>query len=196
MESMLICGDSFSVDWSVEHTGQGWPTLLEQTYQVTNLSQAGCGEYKIYLQIVSVLDQLHDFDKIIISHTSPYRLYTKAHPIHSASKLHAHSDLLYQDIKHHSQSQKKLLPLVDYFENYFDLEYAEFTHGLICEKIQTLLEPYQHKTLHVSHIGWKNLYQFKRMIQFENLFETHPGLINHYSDQGNQLVYQQIVQKL
>jgi hypothetical protein len=152
MESMLICGDSFSANWTVECAGQGWPNLLAQHYQVTNLSQAGCSQYKIYLQILSVVDQLPKFDKIVVSHTSPYRLYTKNHPVHSNSPLHANSDILYQDVKYHSEFDKKLEPLVSYFENYFDLDYAEFVHSLICEKITQLLEPYKDKTLHMSHI--------------------------------------------
>jgi hypothetical protein len=195
MESILICGDSFSANWSVEHDQYpGWPSLLEQNYKVTNLSQAGCSEYKIYLQVISVIDQLDNYDKIIISHTSPYRLYTKNHPVHSSNKLHAHSDLLYQDIKYHSQNQKTLLPLVLYFENYFDLEYAEFVHALICEKTENILQA--HRTLHLSHIDWENLYQFKKMLQFDNMFQQYPGLINHYSAQGNQLVYQQVVESI
>jgi hypothetical protein len=195
MESILICGDSFSADWSIEYAQcTGWPNLLEQNYKVTNLSQAGCSEYKIYLQVLSVIDQLDSYDKIIISHTSPYRLYTKNHPIHSSDKLRAHSDLLYQDIKYHSQTQKMLLPLVSYFENYFDLEHAKFVHGLTCEKIENILQSYC--TVHLSHIGWESLYQFKKMLQFNNLFQQYPGLINHYSAHGNQLVYKQIIKTI
>jgi hypothetical protein len=196
MESMLICGDSFSADWTPEYVGMGWPNLLEKNYKIINLSQAGCSEYKIYLQLLSIADQLDTFDKILISHTSPYRLYIKNHPVHTNSKLHAHCDLLYQDIKHYSQSQKALLPLVEYFEQYFDLEYAEFTHGLICEKIESLLSMHQHKTLHLAHISWKNLHHFKRMICFNNLFNDNPGTLNHYNDSGNRLVYQQILKNL
>jgi hypothetical protein len=110
--------------------------------------------------------------------------------------LHANSDILYQDVKYHSEFDKKLEPLVSYFENYFDLDYAEFVHSLICEKITQLLEPYKDKTLHMSHISWQRLYQFDGMIQFNNLFEQHTGTTNHYSNQGNQLVYEQILKNL
>jgi len=58
MKKVLICGDSFSADWTVKYSGQGWPNQIAQLANVTNLSQAGCGEYKIYLQLASAdLDQ-------------------------------------------------------------------------------------------------------------------------------------------
>ena len=60
-KKILICGDSFSSDWSPEYPDcQGWPNLLAKDYKVTNLSQAGCSEYRIYKQIKS--KNLDNFD--------------------------------------------------------------------------------------------------------------------------------------
>ena len=75
---LLICGDSFAADWTVKYKGHGWPNLLSQSFEVTNLARAGVCEYKIYNQLLSVDPSA--FDVIIISHTSPFRLYVKEHP--------------------------------------------------------------------------------------------------------------------
>jgi hypothetical protein len=189
---LLICGDSFAADWTVKFTGVGWPNLLSKNYQVTNLAQAGCSEYKIYQQLVSV--NLTHFDRIIISHTSPYRIPVKEHPVHANDKLHKNSDLIYTDIKEHSKTNKKLLPIVDFFEKYFDMDSAPFIHSLICKEIDhlTLSTP----TLHLTNLNWENLYMFKNMLNFEFLFKTNRGILNHYDDEGNQIIYDLIVKRL
>ena len=189
MKKILICGDSFAADWTVKYPGEGWPNLLAKKYDVLNLAQAGCSEYKIYLQLTSV--ELSDFDKVIISHTSPNRIYTTHHPVHRTDPLHKNSDLIYSDIKEHSKSFKELVPLTEFFEQYFDLEYAKFTHGLICEKIDKLVG--NNDVIHLTNIDWSGYYQFEKMFQFSNLFETNRGLLNHYDDIGNHAVAERIV---
>ena len=106
--NILIVGDSFAADWTVKYKGIGWPNMLSKRHNVTNLAQAGCSEYKIYKQLLSV--NLDDFDYIIASHTSPYRIYVTEHPVHSMDKLHNDCDLIYTDLKEHSKRDKKLLP--------------------------------------------------------------------------------------
>ena len=96
---VLICGDSFAADWTVKYTGKGWPNLIAENYTVTNLAQAGCSEYKIYLQLASA--NLDQYDAIIVSHTSPNRLPVEVHPVHSNDPLHKNSDLIYTDLKGH-----------------------------------------------------------------------------------------------
>lgn len=185
---LLICGDSFASDWTTVYNDiTGWPNLLANEYEVTNLAQAGCGEYKILLQLLSV--DLTKFDKIIVSHTSPYRLYVKQHPVHK-DILHQHSDLIYADIKAHSRTNRSLLPIVDYFEKYTDIEYMEFVHNLICQEIDQLTKPFD--VLHCTHFDWQNLYQFSGMKNFKSLHEQYPGLVNHYNPIGNIMVYENI----
>ena len=185
---ILICGDSFAADWTVKYSGQGWPNMIANDYNVTNLAQAGCSEYKIYKQLKSI--DLNQFDKIIISHTSPYRIPIKIHPVHSNDLLHKNSDLIYSDIKDHSQTDNKLLSIVDFFENYFDFESAIFNHTLICKEIELITSSYN--TIHVISIDWNNLYLFDNMLNFEYLFKSNRGLINHYDEKGNQLIYKTI----
>jgi len=189
---LLICGDSFAADWTVKYNGIGWPNLLSKNYQVTNLAQAGCSEYKIYQQLISV--DLTKFDQIIVSHTSPYRIPIKQHPVHSKDKLHKNSDLIYTDIKEHSKTNNKLLPIVEFFENYFDMDSAQFIHSLICEKIDNLTANVP--TLHLTNLNWDNLYLFQNMLNFEYLFKTNRGVMNHYDIDGNQIIYNSIVERL
>lgn len=188
MKKILICGDSFAADWTVKYSGEGWPNLLAKEYDVTNLAQAGCSEYKIYLQLNSV--NLNEFAAIIISHTSPYRLYTPHHPIHSNDILHSNSDLIYSDVKSYSENNKALLPLVHYFEEYFDMDHAKFVHSLICEKIEKLAGPYN--TLHIVNHEWDDLYKFSNVFSFYELFKSNRGLINHFDETGNNIIYQKV----
>ena len=189
---LLICGDSFASDWTSKYpNSRGWPTQIANHFEVTNLAQAGCGEYKILLQLLSA--DLTQFDKILISHTSPYRLYVKQHPVHTDA-LHSNSDLIYADIKEHSKTNNRLLSIVDYFENYMDMDYMEFVHNLICQEIDKLTMPFP--VLHCTHFSWDRLHEFTYMKNFKAINDQHPGLINHYSDAGNALIYQTVLDLL
>ena len=190
---LLICGDSFSADWTKKYTGLGWPNMLEKNFTVTNLSQAGCSEYRIYLQIQSQIDLLDQYDHVIVSHTSPYRIYVDRHPVHYKDALHCHSDFIYRDCKEHSIKHPELQPLVTYFEQYFDMTHAEFVHNLTCEKIDKMLD---RPVLHMANVDWQGLYQFRDMMLFDTVFQAHPGLLNHYSDRGNQLIYSAVLDRL
>ena len=190
--NILICGDSFAADWQMKYPDKkGWPNFLADEHKVINLAQAGCGEFKILKQLQSVM--LSDFDKIIIAHSSPFRLYVKNHPVHT-DQLHSNCDLIYSDIKEHSKNNKKLLTLVDYFENYFDLDYAVDIHNITCEKIDQITKKF--KPIHITGFEWEGLYQFDNMINFNYIFKKYKGIINHYSPEGNDEVYGYIQARL
>lgn len=192
MKKLLICGDSFAADWTVKYQGYGWVNLLEQNYKITNLAQAGCSEYKILKQLQSV--KKTKFDMILVSHTSPYRLYVKEHPVHSKDNLHKNSCLLYTDIVDHLPNNPKLQPIIDYFDNYFDFQYAEHIHNLLLQEIDFYCD--LDKTLHISHINWSGLHRFHNFENFSSVFEKHRGIMNHYTNQGNEIVYERVLSKL
>jgi hypothetical protein len=186
---ILITGDSFAADWQVKYPKEkGWPNLVAEDHTVTNLAQAGCSEYKIYQQLNSV--NLNDFDKILISHTSPYRVYIKRHPVHSNDPLHSNSDLIYTDLKEHAKTDKSLAFIIDYFEKYFDLDHAIFVHNLICRQIDETTNNYD--VTHLSNLDWSGLYQFPNMLNFEYLFKNRRGLMNHYDQLGNLEIYNKL----
>jgi len=184
---ILICGDSFAADWTIKHSGRGWPNMLAEQHQVVNLAQAGCSEYKILKQLEST--DLNTYDHIIISHTSPYRIYIKKHPVHHADLLHKDCDLLYSDIKAHSIKNKNLVPIVNYIENYFDLDYAKDMHKLLCKEIEQLLKPVEDRVIHIANIDYNAIYCFKNMINFDNLFASNLGSMNHYDVEGNKEIF-------
>ena len=92
-------GDSWAADWSSQYDQyQGWPNILAERHSVTNIAQAGVSQYSINQQLYDI--DISDYDHIIVSITSPYRLYTPKHPVHIAG-LHANSDLIYTDLEYH-----------------------------------------------------------------------------------------------
>lgn len=192
---ILICGDSFAADWTVKYSNKkGWVNYLADMYNITNLAQAGCSEYKIYKQIESV--DLTKFDKIIISHTSPYRLPITFHPVHEKDVLHKNSDLLYLDVKEHAETFPELKSIVTFFEKYMDMEYALLVHELLCSRIDNHILKYHNDAIHISNIDWSRFYQFEDMLSFSNLFKNHRGDMNHFDEHGNQQVFQKVLDRL
>jgi len=188
MHKLLICGDSFSAP---SNEPSAWTSLIKQHFEVTNLSQRGCSEYKIYKQINS--QNLNKYDSIIISHTSPYRIYTPLNNFHAADPLYKDACFIYTDVKENSLTNSKLNSVVDFFENHFDLEYAEYIHNLILSDIEKLCPK---DTLHLSHLEWKNLYRFSNHIDFNNLFVKQRGNVNHYNIEANEIIYKKIKKNL
>jgi hypothetical protein len=193
MNKLLLVGCSWSADWTVKYPGSGWPNMLANDFKVTNLSQSGCSEYKIYLQLKSI--DIHKFDAIIVSHSTPRVFYVKNHPVHYKDSLHKNSDLIYTDIVEASKKDKLLLPIVSFFEYYIDLDYMQFVFDTICEKIDQILKDYKGLVIHTSHFREDLNYNFPNIVKFK-LFETHRGLLNHYNDDGNIIVYNTLLQKL
>jgi hypothetical protein len=186
---ILIVGDSFAADWQKKYPDkQGWPNLLAGTHIVDNLAQSGCSEYRIYKQITSA--RLDQYDAIIVSHTSPYRIYTEYHPSRSTDILHHDCDLLYADIENLAKTNSEYRSAVEYFEKFFSLEYAEFCYNATVDKINNLLK--DHQVIHVSHLYPLEL----TYIDFSTLFKQHRGLINHYDEEGNQIIYNRILKEL
>ena len=192
--SVLICGDSFAADWTVKYPdGQGWPNLLSKDYKVKNIAQAGCSEYKILKQLQS--ENLHSYSHLILSHTSPNRIPVVTHPVHRGDLLHHSADLIYNDINFHAKTNPSLLPIVEYFEKYFDLDYAVYCHNLILEEIKKILDKYPHlKVIHISNLGLPGNICFAKdqSRNFNHLLSKHPGLHNHFDDYANQFIYKDL----
>lgn len=189
---ILIIGDSFAADWSVKYNEyKGWPNLLAEQYSVVNLAQAGVSEYKIYKQLVDV--NLDKFDLVIVSHTSPLRVATRRHPVHANDSLHKNADLIFTDIEYHRSKIKNffnraLQSAYRFFIDHYDPEYFEVTYQLLRDKINQILKD---KTVIVI----SNLPGLEKFTNEKNVLTFVPdgGVINHMTQQGNQQIYQQIV---
>ena len=165
--NVLIVGDSFASKYNGKYPG--WANLLEQDYKVTNLAQPGISEYKILKQVESIaIDQ---FDRCIISHTSPYRIHTAYHPLHTEG-FHKHSDFIYADVK------DRLPDVERFFTEYFDLDYAVCIHELLKKQIACLLQ-------HIHTIDTESL-------GLQELFSQQPGEVQHLSEDANLKFYNQL----
>jgi len=186
---VLIAGDSFAADWqSVNKDFPGWWQLLGNEHEVVNVAQAGCGEYKIYKQLLS--KDLGMYDWIIVCHTSPYRVHTWQNPFH-ARGLHANSDLILSDIEAKPASDVRQ-HLLYWFTNIFDIEHAKDIHYMIRHSIKDLLgtRPCVHVNFFDADV------QLPGDINLNTLWREHPGPVNHLDQTGNRLVYQTIKQRI
>jgi len=185
-KNLLIVGDSFSSDWTKKDKEcSGWVNKLEQHYNVTNLSDAGVGEYKISLQLKSVESLV--YDKIIICHTSPYRIYIKQHPIHHNDVLHHNCDLIYSDLLEY-KNDFICGVAVNFFEHIYDTDYADTIHKLIVKELQT-------KYPTAFHISFFDL-NISNIHYFYDEFKKYRGTVNHLNKQGNDVVYSKIYKLL
>ena len=198
MSNILIIGDSFAADWSTKYKDYlGWPNLLAEQHTVTNLAQAGVSEYKIYRQLLSVRD-LSQFDVVIVAHTSPYRIPTWQHPIHSNDSLHKDADLIYADIAYHSKRIKNIFNrslrgAYEFFNYHYDSGFFEDSYCLFRKEINRILEDKQVITLSTFN---QQASMEANTINLVDMLVTYPGLINHYSEFGNRLVYGSITSKI
>jgi len=191
---ILITGDSWEANWNVKHkTYTGWPNILADYFDITNIAQAGVSQYKICKQIDSV--NLDDYDFIIFGITSPYRIYTPNHPVHKQDKLHSNSDLIFTDIEYHlSQNPTDdLKSIMNFYHNHFDVEYAEFIHKLLINWALSKLD--KNKTIISSNIE-NNKNFITKDFNFLDGYEisaSYPGLINHTSEEGNQIFAKEVI---
>ena len=198
MSNILIIGDSFAADWSTKYKDYlGWPNLLAEQHTVTNLAQAGVSEYKIYRQLLSVRD-LSQYDVVIVAHTSPYRIPTWQHPIHSNDSLHKDADLIYADIAYHSKRIKNIFNrslrgAYEFFNYHYDSGFFEDSYCLFRKEINRILEDKQVITLSTFN---QQASMEANTINLVDMLVTYPGLINHYSEFGNRLVYGSITSKI
>ena len=65
---ILLMGDSWAADWSSKHSEYlGWPNILAEQFDVTNIAQAGVSQYSIVKQLHSV--KPYDYDKVEVERT-------------------------------------------------------------------------------------------------------------------------------
>jgi len=164
---LLIVGDSFAAKYPGEFPG--WADLIEDQYLVDNIAQHGVGEYKILKQIESI--NLKNYDVVIISHTSPYRIHTTKNPLHITG-IHSACDFIYEDVR------GRLPDVEKFFTEYFDLEYATRIHELLHKEINSIL---------------KNSYVIDtKSLGIEQLFKTNRGTVQHLDKAGNQKIFSKL----
>lgn len=187
---ILIAGDSFAALWP--NAKDGWVNLLANQHDVVNVAQAGVGEYKIYKQLTNV--NIAQFDCVIVSHTSPSRIHTPAHPLHTTG-FHKDCDLIITDLLgHFNPFNTKLQSAKSWFKNHYDEAYQIDIYQLLRSKIKDIITiPY----ISLSHIEIANLLAVEdNHLDFSSLWRTHRGNVNHYTKEGNLKVYNEITKCL
>lgn len=197
---ILIAGDSFAADWTVKYPDQfGWPNLLANKHSVKNLAQAGVSEYKIYQQVMSVND-INYYDFFIICHTSPYRIVTRKHPVHYDDVLHHNADLILTDLDYHAHTlngffNRSLQAARLYVNHHYDIQYYQTTYNLFVDSIAQKLP--KNKTILIgNNLNYKKISNSKYLIDCKKIQKTHPGLINHLSNEGNQMLFNLVDDKI
>lgn len=183
---LLLCGDSFSYDHGIDHS---WPTRLSRVHQIDNLSQCGCGEYKIRSQITS--RDLSQYDAVLIFHTSPNRVHYGYPNTMHADQFHTSADLLFSDVEYHRHKNIVAQTAYDYFLNIFDPRYYCYVHDLICADIDQKTKSY--RTYHFTAFDYSGLYQFdNNLIELYNTWNANRGDINHLNISGHHEFFNQI----
>ena len=187
---ILLAGDSFSAKWP--DSPSGWPELLKHEFKITNLSQAGVSEYKILKQIKS--QKLDNYDFIIVNHTSPFRVHT-ANSIHNTA-LHSNCDLIFTDVEaNYNDKDERVVTAFNWFKHHYDEEYQIDIYKMIREEISRLVG--DRKYLAIDHTPTSSDYRFeKNYLNFTHHWLSNRGLVNHYTESGNQHVAATIKEKI
>ena len=181
-KTILILGDSFAADWSSKSKSLGWVNKLSFGYDVTNLAQAGVSEYKIYLQLQSV--NPNDYDYVIVSHTSAYRIPIQEHPIHKTDSLHSNCDIIYSDVEQHLDNPI-MKTAYDFYCEIFNPDYFVFVNELIFDKIYNTIPS-------AKHITFFDSFYDDRVLKYESTFLSHKGNANHLNIVGNEFIYNEM----
>jgi len=184
--NILIAGDSFAAPWP--NADNGWVNLLENDYKITNVAQAGVGEYKILKQLQSV--NIKNYNIIIVSHTSPSRVHTKTHPLHK-NNFHENCDLIFADLENKSSWwNASLTSAKNWFKYHYDDTYQTDIYNLIRKEINNIItKPY----LSLSHVPIANQLKIEtNHIDFSNLWSKNRGNINHYTKEANVEIYNEV----
>lgn len=195
---ILIAGDSFAADWTVKYPdGKGWPNLLAEHHDVTNLAQAGIGEYKVYTQLKSVLD-FESYDLILIAHASPWRIPTIANPMHANDPLLANSDLIFSDLEYHSNKfanlfNRPMQSAVGFYQYHYDENFFKLCYDLIRKKIDDNLSG---KNFLILNFRSATYAPNSLVLNLHDIVVAHKGCVNHLSNEGNYKVFTKIMEKI
>ena len=187
---ILIAGDSFACVWP--NGDKGWPQLLACEHDVNNIAQAGASEYRIWLQLRDL--DLTVYDMVIVSHSSPNRVYVQSHPIPRVG-LHANCDLIFSDIDRFRPWNRRLTNIKAWFRYYFDETYHNDIYDFIRKEIMRLIP--SDKYICTTHSHHRSALACEpNNIDFTELWSRERGNINHYTDLGNMTVYKLLTDEM
>ena len=188
--NILIAGDSFAADWTVKYPNkQGWPNMLSSAYNVLNVAEAGVSEYKILKQLEHISD-ISIFDCVIVSHTCFSRVHTIRHPFLHNDPLHYNCDLILSDVYNKQKANESMKAAWGYFKYHWDITYYRDIYNLFRDKIDKVVSDVSN----VIHIN--NFEPLQTDISYRHLLADYSGDINHFTDKGNCIIYQDILNRI
>lgn len=175
MNKIWIFGDSFSAN----HTQHSWTHLLEAYGKVVPRSNNGSSEHRIWKSYQQNKRFIKPTDIVIFCHTSASRVYLKTGSSLLSRILpsHPYCDLIFSDV-----FAKKEQKFIDILKTIWDDEYFEDTYNLLVTDLKRVP-----RSIHINF--------FEEGI-YNNIWNQHPGKVNHMDKTGNLLVLQQIVREL
>jgi hypothetical protein len=174
---IFVFGDSFAANEN------GWVKTIPG--DITNFAENGIGEYKIYKKIMTNLN----FDKAIVCHTSPWRVHARRHPIHCKDPNRSNNDFLLNDVEHYSKLNNEMSLVNSYLMKYYDPDYQLDIYKLLVKEIMNLKD-----TINITFHNREDT----DLIQtnFNDIWKTHPGEINHMSAEGNEIISKKVQELL
>jgi hypothetical protein len=167
-DKLYIFGDSFSVG-----NNMSWVSMLTSNFDVINFSSNGSSEYRILKTYQQHRDTIGT-DRLLFCHTAPSRIYLKNN-ITSLSRLlpsHPWCDLILSDI--YSKKEQKF---IDTVESIWDEQFFNDIFKLIFNATQVS------RSFHIT------FFDSTDCTSLYNIWKSHPGNINHLSQEGNILAY-------
>jgi len=185
-EKIVIIGDSFSTDTGPD----SWVTMLEHDYDVSNYSQRGASEYRIYCVVKDLGEQLNNADHIVMFHTNSLRVFIPDTVDYPARQLNTHGkcDLVIGD----AFTDKVWTKIAEtYYRYFFDETYLRTQYQLLIKDIHS---SYSEKIIHCT--GFQEPDFAVHIKSFADVREMYPGSVNHLDRNGNIEIYQYIKERL
>lgn len=185
--NLAVIGDSFSSDAS---TGS-WVNLLGSIHSLQNYSLRGISQYRIFNTITKNLEDINKADAIVIWHTNPDRVYVNDEVKFPTRELQLHpcADLVASDSLNSKDKSWQDVSKI-YYKVFYNQEQQIVYYQLMLEKIKSMLS-----NRIVIHCSGFDLHD-PEVKSFKYLLETHPGPVNHFDLEGNQIVADYLNSKL
>jgi len=184
--NIVIVGDSFSSD----NCKDSWVCLLEKNHTITNLSQRGISEYRIYNIIKQNLLLINQSDILLVWHTNPDRIYIPDDVDYPSRLIPSHPfcDMVASDAL--SDTDWNKIAQI-YYKNFYNKDMQEDMFKLLIEKIHQII------TTKVLDFSGFEIYNDQFFIKsFSDLRFNHSGNINHLNLLGNLYVFNYIEQRI
>lgn len=185
-KKIVIFGDSFGAS-KPNYEFPGWVEMLQDYHNVTNFCQHGVSQYKIYQQILQA--DLAKFDHVIVTHTSPFRVFVRENLLHKNDPIYKNCDLIFLDIE--NRTDEFSVSAQQYFKYIYDIEYTLDIHNMICDRINSLLA--NKPCTHITHFDYSSCYRFPNLKSFHDVWQANRGTVHHYNQKGNKLIFDYLV---